>query len=79
MTGRVVRQDALDGSTIDVDPGGVAYLLVAFMSGVAALRAAGLADRVPDDIEAVLGGFLDQLGAGRRSDGAGGRVADVGA
>ena len=70
--------DARDGSAIDADPDGVAYLLVAFMSGVAALRAAGLGDRVPDGIEALLAGFLDQLGAGDGSGAAVDSAADGG-
>lgn len=52
-----------DGSLMDVDPGGMAYLMVAFMSGVAALRVAGLGGRAPASVEEVLAGFLDQLGA----------------
>jgi AcrR family transcriptional regulator len=51
------------GSPMADDPGGVAYLMVAFMSGVAALRAAGLGDRAPVDVGEVLAGFLHQLGA----------------
>ncbi len=51
------------GSPMDEDSGGVAYLMVAFMSGVAALRAAGLGDRAPADMGDVLAGFLHQLGA----------------
>ncbi|UDY34838.1 TetR/AcrR family transcriptional regulator [Dermatobacter hominis] len=51
------------GSPMDDDSGGVAYLMVAFMSGVAALRAAGLSDRAPNDVGEVLAGFLRQLGA----------------
>ena len=52
-----------DGSVMAEDPAGVAYLMVAFMSGVAALRAAGLGSHAPEAVEEVLAGFLHQLGA----------------
>lgn len=71
--------DVRDGSAIDADPDGVAYLMVAFLTGVAALRAAGLDDRVPDGIETMLAGFLDQLGAGEHSDAVTDPVADAAA
>lgn len=45
------------------DPEGVAYLVVSFLSGVAALRVAGLGDLVPDSVAAMLAGFLEQLGS----------------
>ncbi len=51
------------GTLMDTDPGGMAYLMVAFMSGVAALRVAGLGERAPGSVEEVLVGFLQQLGA----------------
>jgi AcrR family transcriptional regulator len=60
---QIRAMDVVPGSPMDEDPGGVAYLMVAFMSGGAALRAAGLSDRAPTDVASVFAGFLRQLGA----------------
>lgn len=60
---KIGRMAVEPGSLMDDDPGGMAYLMVSFMCGVAALRAAGLSDRAPHDAENVLAMFLHGLGA----------------
>src|SRR5690606_39354741 len=60
---QVGRMAVRPGSVMADDRGGMAYLVVSFMCGVAALRAAGLSDRAPHDAENVLAMFLHGLGA----------------
>ena len=63
LEGQVGRMAVRPDSLMADDPGGMAYLMVSFMCGVAALRAAGLSDRAPERIDAVLAEFLHGLGA----------------
>ncbi|HMR96074.1 MAG TPA: helix-turn-helix domain-containing protein [Microthrixaceae bacterium] len=63
LEGEVGRMAVRPDSLMADDPGGMAYLMVSFMCGVAALRAAGLSDRAPERIEAALAEFLHGLGA----------------
>jgi len=60
---QVGRMAVRPGSVMADDPGGMAYLVVSFMCGVAALRAAGLGGRAPEHTETVLATFLQGLGA----------------
>jgi len=50
------------GSHLEGDPAAVSYLLLVFLTGATAVRAAGLQDLVPGQLEALLAGLLDHLG-----------------
>ena len=63
LQSRLVRTPSRDGSHLAEDPGGVSFLLVVFLAGVTAVRAAGLQDLAPSGLESMLAGMLGELGA----------------
>lgn len=71
LRSRLARTPARDGSHLAEDPAAVSFLLVVFLAGATAVRAAGLQDLAPHDLDRMLGSLLDQLGAGDPLDGAG--------
>ncbi len=63
LEGRLERTPSLDGSHLSDDPAAVSFLMVVFLAGVTAVRAAGLQDLAPDRLQSMLAGMLGALGA----------------
>lgn len=57
-----IRDVARDGSRAETDPGAVGFMLLAFLVGSTALRAADLQDLVPPEVASVLEDLHDVLG-----------------
>jgi AcrR family transcriptional regulator len=60
---RLSSNPARPGSHLEDDPAAVSFLLVVFLAGATAVRAAGLQDLVPEQFEPLLAGVIDHLGA----------------
>jgi AcrR family transcriptional regulator len=60
---RLASTPARDGSHLATDPASVSFLMVVFLAGATAVRAAGLQDTAPDNLEEILAGLLGHLGA----------------
>jgi hypothetical protein len=63
LEGRLARTPAADGSSLAEDPAAVSYLMVVFLAGVTAVRAAGLQDLAPGGLDRILTSLLVELGA----------------
>jgi AcrR family transcriptional regulator len=63
LENRVRATPSRPESFLEEDPAAVSFLLLVFLTGATAVRAAGLQDLVPERLEALLAGLLDHLGA----------------
>lgn len=63
LEGRLEHAPARAGSPLARDPSSVSFLMVVFLAGATAVRAAGLQDTAPADLEGILAGLLGHLGA----------------
>ena len=62
LESRLGRTPARPGSRLAADPSAVSFLLLVFLAGSTAVRAAGLQDLAPEDLDDLLAGVLSHLG-----------------